>query len=322
LRVDPAITPIARAYVWARLPYLPAYLLYTAFKQYEQAMGRTRAAVEAVIIANVVNALVGWIAVFETGMGAIGVGVATSFATWIQLAWLFARSPKPAPSDDAPRGFDRAMMRKLLHVGAPIALQLSAEIGVFSIVTVLMGRIGGRATAAHQIALGLASFSFMGALGIAQATSVRVGLSVGGQDRAGARRAGGVGLLLGVASMATWSLVFAFFPRALAHVFTPQGEVVEAAVALIRIAALFQLFDGAQVVAAGALRGAGDTRWPLVANVLTHWCIGLPLGCILAFVLGRGAPGLWYGLTTGLVLVGTSLTSRFFRLTRREIARL
>jgi MATE family multidrug resistance protein len=126
-----------------------------------------------------------------------------------------------------------------------------------------------------------------------------------------------MGLLLGAVSMATWSMIFAFFPRFLARVFTPKGEIIESAVALIRIAALFQLFDGAQVVAAGAL-----PRWPLVANVLTHWCVGLPLGCVLAFVLHRGAPGLWYGLTTGLVFVGTSLTWRFFRLTRREIARL
>ena len=131
-----------------------------------------------------------------------------------------------------------------------------------------------------------------------------------------------IGIGLGMAAMAAWSLVFALAPEMLARLFTPESPVIDAAVPLIRIAALFQLFDGAQVVSAGALRGAGDTRWPLVANVIVHWCIALPLALLFGFHWGMGARGLWFGLTAGLVCVGTVLAGRFWVLSGRKIARV
>ncbi|GAC1393876.1 MAG: MATE family efflux transporter [Polyangiales bacterium] len=344
VHVDPAIIPSARVYVLARLPSLLPLFLYIAAKTYQQAVLRPRAAVEAVVIANVINAAVGWALTFgDTGLvraglpalgvpalGVAGVGIATSVATAVEVVWLFGvrrRVPLDArdaalPGEAELRGVDRATLAKLVRVGTPLGLQFLAEVGVFTVVTLLMGRIGGRATAAHQIALGLASFSFMGALGVSQATSVRVAHAVGAQTHRGTRRAGVVGIVLGVSMMGASSLAFALAPTLLARLFTPQPEVIAAAVPLIRIAALFQLFDGAQVVSAGALRGTGDTRWPLVANVLIHWFVGLPLGCVLAFSLHRGATGLWYGLTAGLVFIGTGLTWRFFRVTRLTVARL
>ncbi len=215
----------------------------------------------------------------------------------------------------------RTLEKKLLVLGLPIGLQLAAEVGIFSLVALLMGRIGGRAAAAHQIAINLASLSFMGALGIAQSTSVRVGTAVGEGSRKDARRAGFVGIALGVSIMAFWAMLFAVAPRLLARAFSPDEPVIAAATTLIRIAAFFQLADGAQVVAAGALRGAADTRWPLLLNVLVHWCMGLPIGLWLAFSLGWGAVGLWSGLTAGLVIIAASLIARFTILTRRAIQR-
>ncbi|MEO7096404.1 MAG: MATE family efflux transporter, partial [Polyangiales bacterium] len=184
------------------------------------------------------------------------------------------------------------------------------------------GRLGGRTTAAHQIALGLTSFSFMGALGVAQATAVRVGITVGGERSVDTRRAGMTGIGMGVAIMGVWSLVFALFPHALARIFTPDEAVIAAAIPLIRIGALFQLADGVQVVCAGALRGTGDTRWPLVLNVIMHWGVGFPLGLLLCFTLGMGAVGLWFGLTAGLTTIALALVLRFIVLTRGRIRAL
>lgn len=323
LKVDPATQPDARAYLLARLPSILPFFLYIAKKTYEQAANRTRVAVEAVIIANVVHAVAGYFAVFGAfglrGYGAAGAGIATSASSVVLAAWMILRSPRPEP---APREEIAAIEKKLLRLGLPIGMQLGAEVGVFSLVALLMGRIGGRAAAAHQIAINLASFSFMGALGIAQATSVRVGTAIGEGSTERARRAGNVGIVLGIGIMAFWAALFAFIPSILARAFTPEQPVIEVAATLIRIAALFQLADGAQVVAAGALRGAADTRWPLVLNVLVHWGFGLPIGWWLAFHAGLGAAGLWFGLSAGLTVIAGSLIARFVILTRRDLVRV
>jgi len=334
LRVDEAAIPDARAYLLARLPSLLPFFVYMSAKTYQQAAGRTRAAVEAVIVANIVHAIAGWYAVHGApsihlpAFGAAGAGLATSVSSGLLAVWML-RANRRGGEIDALRAGEvddrnerRAIEKKLLRLGLPIGLQLGAEVGIFSLVALLMGRIGGRAVAAHQIAINLASFSFMGALGIAQSTSVRVGTAIGAGSTVDARRSGFAGIVLGVAVMAFWAVLFAIAPQLLARVFTPEQPVIDAAATLIRIAALFQLADGAQVVAAGALRGAADTRWPLALNVVVHWGVGLPIGWILAFRLGLGAPGLWFGLTAGLIVIAISLIARFSILTRRTIARV
>jgi len=325
LRVDPTAIPDARAYLIARLPSLLPFFVYMSAKTYQQAAGRTRAAVEAVIVANVVHAVVGWFAVHGApsiglrAFGAAGAGIATSVSSVLLALWMLRAGER---SLDVERDEQRAIEKKLLRLGLPIGLQLGAEVGIFSLVALLMGRIGGRAAAAHQIAINLASLSFMGALGIAQATSVRVGTAIGSGSTPDARRAGYAGIALGVSIMAFWAILFAIAPSLLARAFTPEQPIIDVAATLIRIAALFQLADGAQVVAAGALRGAADTRWPLALNVVVHWGVGLPIGWALAFRFGVGAPGLWLGLTAGLVVISGSLVARFAILTRRAIARV
>jgi MATE family multidrug resistance protein len=343
LRVEPAIIPDARAYLLARLPATLPFFLFQAAKTYQQAAGRPRYALEAVVVANVVHAAAGWALVFgDAGLaklglprvglpalGAVGAGLATTFSSFVMAAWvILVRTKTPdGARDSLPNhvrdpGEEAMLARKLIAVGLPIGLQLAAEVGVFSLVGLLMGRIGGRAAAAHQIAIQLASLSFMGALGIAQATSVRVGTAIGERSMPRARRAGRVGIAMGVAIMGASAVAFAAIPRVLARGFTHEAALVDAAASLITIAAFFQLADGAQAVSAGALRGAADTRFPLVANVIVHWLVGLPLGLTLAFQLGLGARGLWYGLTAGLVVIAIVLVGRFVRITRGEVARV
>jgi MATE family multidrug resistance protein len=181
--------------------------------------------------------------------------------------------------------------------------------------------MGATAAAGHQVALTLASMSFMFPLGIASATTILVGRAVGRQDPAATRRAGFVGLGFGLAVMSLAAALFFAVPRGLARLLTDKTDVLEVATPLMLIAAVFQLFDGAQV-GAGALRGCGDTRFVQWANVVGHYLVGLPVAVALGFGLGMGPQGLWWGLSAGLVSVSVALAVRFERLSRRVIARL
>src|SRR5688500_17171578 len=180
----------------------------------------------------------------------------------------------------------------------PVGLQVLAEIGVFSFVSVIAGRLGKVPVSAHQIAIGLASFTFMGALGIGGATAVRVGHAVG--EGRSTRVSGLVGIALGAIFMSACAVMFLVVRRPLVGIFTEDPATAELAASLLGVAAAFQLFDGVQAVAAGALRGAGDVRFPFAINVAAHWLVGLPLSLYLAFWLGWGARGLWWGLMAGL----------------------
>src|SRR6185503_18756833 len=157
--------------------------------------------------------------------------------------------------------------------------------------------------AGHQVALSLASLSFSMAIGVGAATSVRVGRAVGGGDAPAARRAGGQGITVGAILMGTSGLFFILMPRPLASLFSGDPAVIETAVPLIQIAAVFQMSDAIQAVSAGALRGAGDTRYSFIANLFGHYAIGLPVAGVLCFAAHLGAAGLWWGLSMGLTAV-------------------
>ena len=208
----------------------------------------------------------------------------------------------------------------MLRVGTPIGLQMLAEYAIFTAVAMLAGSLGPKVMAAHQIALAVASFMYMGALGIAGATAVRVGYAVGAGRSP--RRAGLLGIGLGALFMTGSALILGFAPRLLASLFSDDPEVVAIGARLLRIAAVFQLFDGIQVVAAGALRGAGEVRIPFLAVVGAHWLVGFPVAWLLGFTLGWGAPGLWWGLTAGLVAASIALAARFLVIVRRPIVRI
>jgi MATE family, multidrug efflux pump len=186
-------------------------------------------------------------------------------------------------------------------------MQVTLEVGVFASATALAGRLAPAALAAHQIAINIASLTFMVPLGLASAGAVRVGHAVGRGDPAGASRAGWTALLFGITFMACAAASFVLAPRALIGAFTSDAGVLEVGVSLLTIAAIFQIFDGVQGVATGILRGLGDTRSPMLWNLAGHWLIGLPLGYVLCFTAGLGAVGLWWGLSTGLIICGVAL---------------
>ena len=199
---------------------------------------------------------------------------------------------------------------RMVRLGAPIGIQLGLEFGAFGAIGILMGWLGALAMAGHQVDLNLASLTFMVPLGVSQATAVLVGQGVGRGDPPGARRAAGAGLVLGMGFMTMAAVLFLFFPDALAQVYSDEADVLALAVLLIPLAGVFQVFDGIQVVSSGVLRGVGETRTPMIVNLLGFWCIGMPVSAWLGFGTSLGPRGLWWGLVLGLASVALILLTQ------------
>jgi MATE family multidrug resistance protein len=213
---------------------------------------------------------------------------------------------------------DWRRMRDLLQLGGPAAAQILLEIGGFTAAGAMAGKVGSLALAAHQIALNCAAFTYMVPLGISSAAAVRVGHAMGREDPIGARRAGWMSIFLGGSFMLTAGLVFISVPRIIGRIYTPDPTVIDAGAHLLRIAAAFQLFDGIQTVTTGALRGAGETRTPMIVNFIAYWVLGLPAGYALCFHAHWGVIGLWVGLSIGLIVVAIIVLYAWWKRMRIE----
>jgi len=201
-------------------------------------------------------------------------------------------------------------LARMVRLGAPIGVQFFLEFGAFGAIGILMGWMGAVAMAGHQVAINLASLTFMVPLGISQASAVLVGQGVGRGDPDGARRAAGAGLLLGVGFMVVTAVLFLSLPEFFALIYTDDTKVVALAALLIPLAGVFQVFDGLQVVSSGVLRGVGDTRSPMIVNLLGFWCLGMPVSLWMGFRTPAGPRGLWWGLVVGLAAVALILLYR------------
>jgi multidrug resistance protein, MATE family len=323
----------AQIYVLIRVIGLAPTNLFFVLRSYLQAQGMTRPMLFAMIAANVFNLGTDIYLVFGgsvlpawTGplrlmppLGVAGAAIATVLCTLLQMVMLIRavrRIEVPGPVD---RRWNRADINQAFRVGFPVGLQMGAEVGIFALVGVLAGRLGTLHLAAHQVAIGLASFTYTFALGIASAGTVRVGLAIGARDAIATRIAGRAAIAGGALVMAINALMFTFAPRPLARLITDQTDVIAAAIPLMFVAAVFQLSDGIQGVGAGVLRGAGDTKFTFYANVLGHWLIGFPVALLLGFQQGLGIVGLWWGLCAGLTVVAALLFVRFERLSSTTI---
>jgi MATE family multidrug resistance protein len=178
----------------------------------------------------------------------------------------------------------------------------------------LAGRLAPEALAAHHVMLNIAGTTFMVPLGFSSAAAVSVGHAIGAGNFEQAKRTGWLAVVCGGGFMFLAALVLLAIPQRLIGIFTSNSEVLAIAIPLLFVAAIFQLFDGIQVVATGALRGSGDTRTPMLVNLMGHWLLGLPIGYVLGFVLGYGVTGLWIGLSIGLIVVGSVLLFVWARL--------
>ena len=316
LGLHPAVLAQAKLYLWAAAWGTPALLAYAALRRYLQGMGLVRPIMLALVTANLVNVVANWTLVFgRLGFPALGVegaGWATTASRCYMAGFLLVFTIRHDLRNDggllrtslAPRF---GAVARMFRLGLPAAFQVTLEVGVFAAVTTLAGTLDPVSLAAHHVALGIASVSFMIPLGLASAGAVRVGQALGRGEPASAGRAGWLAVMLGAAFMTTAGLVMVIFPRALSSVFTTDSAVIAKAAGLMVLAAAFQLFDGLQGVSTGAMRGVGDTRTPMICNLVAHWGIGLPLGSLLAFHAGLGVFGLWIGLALGLGVAGIAL---------------
>jgi multidrug resistance protein, MATE family len=304
--------PYSKALAWGTLPLL----LYFAVRRCMQAMNLVRPIAFALITANLINAGGNLILIYgklgAPAMGTVGSGWSTAWARIYlsgvlvgYLLWYDRRHRTRLLH--TPIQPDLRRIRRLIALGFPAAMQITLEIGVFALVTALIGRLGAVALASHQIALNTVSFTYMVPLGISSAAAVRVGQAIGRKDLQGAGDAGGTAIFLGAAFMTSASIVLLVFPRWLARAYTPDRAIIQSTVLLLAAGAAFQLFDGIQTVATGALRGLGDTRTPMLCHFTAYWIIGLPLGAWLCFRRGWGAFGLWAGLSLALILIGVVL---------------
>ena len=299
----------------------PALMGYFVLRRYLQAAGAERSVMFALVSANIVNFLFDWLLVFGKwgfpAMGTEGAGWSTFLSRVYMAGYLAVVVRQQLKGHRLSWAPNFVRVRALLALGAPVAGQMAVEIGVFALVTTLAGRLGALTLAGHQIALTTVSTTYMVPLGISSAAAVSVGQAMGRRDAQHASRAGWSAIKLGAAVMGAAAVMLLAVPQWIARIFSPDPGVIEATSALLRIAAFFQLFDGLQTVATGALRGLGDTRTPMLCHLLGYWLIGLPVGAYLCFWQNWGAAGLWAGLSLGLILIGIALTWVWHRAEQR-----
>lgn len=311
------VIPDAASYVRVAIPGVFPFYAFVVLRQSLQAMGRVAPVLWTVLLGNVLNAGLNWIFIYgnlgSPVLGVAGSSLATSISRWVMalaLLWLAGKQVYHHLTPWRPEtGAIRPLLR-MLGIGLPIGFQYLLEYGAFYAAAILMGVLGTTQIAAHQIAINLASFTFMVPLGVSTATAVLVGHAIGAGDEDRARRAAIAGIVIGTLFMCASSIAFRLFPVALARAYTGDSTVIALAATLIPIAGVFQVFDGIQAVAAGVLRGIGDTHAPAVINIVGFWLIGLPVSWWLAFRSGGGAVGLWWGIVVGLAAVAIILLAR------------
>ena len=322
LGYDPALAGEIGHYLGAIAWAAPGFLGFAVLRSFLVAASHSRTVMIALILCVPMNAGLNWILVFgrlgAPALGIAGSGCATAVIQWLMFTGLgcyaFA-APSLAQYRMRPSWRSRDEIGRIMRLGLPIGGILGLEIGVFSATGILMGLLGADALGAHQLVMNCISVIFMVPLGIAQAATVRVAVALGSGMPAAARRAGFVALALGVAYMVVMAVVLVAAPRAIARIYididAPANHgLVGIALYLLIIAAVFQIFDGMQAIAAGALRGYRDTAIPLLLAVVGYWGVGFTGGWLLGFPAGYGPLGLWSGLAVGLATVALMLTLR------------
>ena len=323
------VAPLAGAYARACIPGTLGFFAFTVFRQSLQALHRVRPLVVTVVLANMVNLVLNWFLIFgHAGLPALG-AVGSAWASTISrllmaplllgLAWpilgVHIRPLRSAALEPGP-------LLRQLRIGAPIGAQHQLEYGVFAVVGLLMGAMGTAQVAGHQVALNLASLTFMVPLGLSASAAVVVGHAVGRGDRQAASESARAALYVAVGFMGATAAAFLLWPGPLARCYTNAPEVLAVAVTLIPLAGVFQVFDGSQVTSIGLLRGLGDTRTPMLTGILGFWLLGLPVSLVLGFTLGFGPAGLWWGLVLGLIAVASVLALRLKHRLRQPLRRV
>ncbi|CAN5349065.1 MATE family efflux transporter [soil metagenome] len=318
--VDPTIVPLTSGYIAAIAWGLPGIYAYLALRFTSEGIGWTRPIMYIALLGLVANVSGNYVLMYgkfgAPALGAVGCGMASAISMWIMLAAMVVyvvRTPRYRPLGIFTR-FEWPRwkpLRELVALGLPIGVSVVAEAALFSIVALLMGKLGATIVAAHQIAINYAATMFMVPLGLHSATTIRVGQAIGRGERDLARFIGYTGVGLCGAVMAVSAILMLAFKNAIVALYTSNATVAEIAVSLLFIAAIFQISDGLQVGAAGALRGFKDTRLPMLLNFISYWLIGFPLAWYLGLIARLGPQAVWVGFVAGLSVAAILLTWRF-----------
>jgi MATE family multidrug resistance protein len=316
-----ATTEVFKTYIDYIIWCIPSLFIFFLLTRYWQAQHRVVAFMLMLVGGNVLNLL----ACFALGLGywgfprleIKGIALATIISRYAMLAaaivytwWRLKPKAVKIPA------FDKVSQREFFRLGLPAAGHAGLEVGSFSIVTFVIGFIGAVPLAAHHVTLIMAAFSFMFPVGFSSAAAVRVGIFVGAMQPERARLAGWLCISFAIVIMALFGVTYLVMPRVLLGWFSGDAAVIAVGVKLLLVAALFQVADGIQVTTTGALRGLGNTRLAMIANLIGHYPIGLAIGLVLAFPFGMGAVGLWTGLAFGLGAVAAILLIMWWRMTR------
>ncbi len=302
-------------------------LVFQTFRQFSEGLSNTWIPMIIVLACNVVNIGLNYVLIYgHLGFPALGLNgagwatLASRVIMGISLALIIYLAPR---FRDYRPGFvignyTKALFNKMLHIGIPAGLQFIFEVAAFDFSLVMMGWLGTKALAAHQIAINLATISYMTTSGLAAAATILVSNELGKGDIKALRKVAFVLLGMAMALMMAWAIVFILGKNYLPHLYVEDMDVIVIAGPLIVIAGLFQLSDGMQVVCIGALRGLQDVKVPSVLIFVSYWIIGLPLGYWLGFHKGMGPVGIWTGLLIGLTLTASAMLWRFNNISRRQ----
>ncbi|MBN8578114.1 MAG: MATE family efflux transporter [Cytophagales bacterium] len=314
------------------LPYLSIIavsiiptMIFQTYRQFAEGLQRTRVAMIIVVGSNLLNIALNYVLIFGhfgfPELGLNGAGWATLVARVVMacsmLAYIyFGNRYQHYRAGFSFGNYSTKLIAKMLHIGVPSGTQYIFEAGAFGFSALMMGWLGTTALAAHQIAINLATISYMTTSGLGAAATIRVGNFLGQQDKKSLRAAAFAMIWMAAGIMVLWAILFIAGRVFLPALYIDNPAVIELTASLMIIAAFFQLSDGIQVVAAGALRGLQDVKIPSVLIFVAYWVIALPLGYVLAFILDWAAVGIWIGLFIGLTITATAMVIRFHRLSQ------
>ena len=295
-------------------------MVFQCYRQFLEGLSIPNPPMIIAISANLLNAFLNWIFIYGNfgfpAMGLSGAGIATTTTRWVMAAVLMIFTLKYVRVKIYEPKFkikpvDNNLVKKLINIGLPSGFQYLLEVGAFAFGAIMVGWIGAKPLAAHQIAISLASATYMVILGIASAGTIRVGDAVGKKSIRQIRLAGFSAIGLASAVMLTFAVIFFLFRNIFPTFYTNNVEVIEIASVLLIVAGLFQLFDGLQATGIGILRGLTDVKIPLLISILSYWVVAIPISYLLGFVFNFGAAGIWVGLLLGLALLGITMLFRF-----------
>ena len=304
------------------------FMAYQAFRQFAEGLGYTKQSMYITIVGNIVNIILNYILIFgKLGvepMGLYGAGLATMISRVLMaimmISFVYFNHRFAIYWENFKIGFfSTKLIKEILKLGFPMSFQFIFEVSTFSLAAIMIGWLGTGPLAAHQIAINMASISYMIALGISSAATIRVGNQLGQKDYKTLRNAALTCYVMAIMFMSMTAVFFILARNSLPLLYINDPEVIAQAAILLIIAGLFQLSDGIQVIGLGALRGMSDVKIPTLITLISYWLIGLPLGYVFGFPMGMGALGVWYGLLAGLSIAAVLLFIRFNNLTRKLI---